>query len=300
MYWHIGLHKTATTWLQDKIFKVHPEVFVVNNTKKPETTPLLNMIIASNSYLYSKEAAAREFNLLQFNECQKKVISAERLSGHPASGHYDQKTIAQRIAELDSDAKIILSIRRQDTLIPSIYKQLLKAGLIATLQNLLESKSWKLRGFDLDAYHFNKIVEFYFSLFGSQNVHICYFEELQTSPLTYLDKMFHFIGIKNSIVEETYRTLINPSIDDATQKQQLAINYFRKSEFSYELLPQSLLDISQLLPLKDKVTDALPETLITEGISEYLKIYFHESNSDLRSLLPDLPESYFLLEGSVV
>ena len=28
---HIGVHKTATTWLQQKLFSSHPEINLINN-----------------------------------------------------------------------------------------------------------------------------------------------------------------------------------------------------------------------------------------------------------------------------
>ncbi|MDH2435364.1 sulfotransferase domain-containing protein [Pokkaliibacter sp. MBI-7] len=292
MYWHIGLHKTATTWLQDIIFRVHPEVNVANNTKNPAATPLLKTIISSNPYMYCRETATREFNLIQHEENKKTVISAERLSGHPASGHYDQQLIAQRIACLDPDARIILSIRCQSTLIPSIYNQLLKAGLVATLQDLLRVSSWKVRGFDLDAYHFNKIARFYFSLFGRENVQICYFEDINTQPNKYLDKIFTFLDIKNTATDENYSTIVNPSLELSKQRSQLAINYFRSSEFNYNLLPQSLADINKIAPFSDRIIDVIPKNLMSEEIEHYLHEYFQESNRDLSNLLPDLPMNY--------
>src|SRR5262245_6185327 len=56
------------------------------------------------------------------------VVSNERLSGHPSSGGYDSKEIADRLAAVFPEGRVLIVIREQHSVIESVYKQYVLAG----------------------------------------------------------------------------------------------------------------------------------------------------------------------------
>jgi hypothetical protein len=56
------------------------------------------------------------------------IVSFPRLSGHPYSGGYDSRPIADRIAQVFPEARILIVIREQRSTIVSTYKQYVHAG----------------------------------------------------------------------------------------------------------------------------------------------------------------------------
>ena len=56
------------------------------------------------------------------------VVSNERLAGHPLSNGFDRRFLAERIKQVFPKAKILLTIREQNSVIMSNYMQYLKYG----------------------------------------------------------------------------------------------------------------------------------------------------------------------------
>ena len=55
------------------------------------------------------------------DEAKVPVISHERLSGYPHSGGHDSKEIAHRLAAVFPNAKVVIVIREQKSMILSNY-----------------------------------------------------------------------------------------------------------------------------------------------------------------------------------
>src|SRR5574338_137507 len=86
---HIGYHKTASTFLQDKLFKSEPHGFC----RLSEGYRLINrhFISANSFHRLSDQIVSQIQSEAAAAERQRKtlVISHERLSGYPASGGFD-------------------------------------------------------------------------------------------------------------------------------------------------------------------------------------------------------------------
>jgi len=125
LLFHVGHHKTATTWLQNTVFQPehgftqvldHPEIFktVVNPHGLHFKAGLPRALIAE------RVAAAPDSSV--------SVVSLESLSGSPFSGGRESDDFARRIAEISPDAKILITIREQCRIIASVYMQYLSRG----------------------------------------------------------------------------------------------------------------------------------------------------------------------------
>ena len=97
---HLGYHKTATTWLQREILPRHPAIrlFVEGS---PHGSPFLQEIIGRSDRDFDPARARRSFDErvaeLAVPDDGVVVVSAERLSGHAATGGYDTFRIARRL-----------------------------------------------------------------------------------------------------------------------------------------------------------------------------------------------------------
>ena len=56
------------------------------------------------------------------------VVSFERFSGNPFSGGYDSKEIADRLVQVFPDARVLVVVREQRSMIVSTYKQYVREG----------------------------------------------------------------------------------------------------------------------------------------------------------------------------
>ena len=56
------------------------------------------------------------------------VVSFERFSGNPFSGGYDSKEIADRLVRVFPDARVLVIVREQRSMIVSTYKKYVREG----------------------------------------------------------------------------------------------------------------------------------------------------------------------------
>ena len=94
IFFYIGHHKTATTWLQDGYFSQHPEINIVSDYKNPRGNHFLRYLIGSAERVFNEQKCIDLFisrcssdSLLSPSEPnQISMITSERLSEHPYSG----------------------------------------------------------------------------------------------------------------------------------------------------------------------------------------------------------------------
>jgi len=181
---HIGFHKTASTLLQDMLFsdaklgfcmleddrKAIHNAFILRGALENQPDPA----IVGNLRREEKCAADKGLNL---------VISHERLSGYPASGGFDQGIIAERLHAAFPEAKVLMLIREQKSMIYSMYLQTISDGGTLSLRRFLEPPEPGLLrkpGFRFDFYNYDRLIQKYHSLFGAENVLVLPFERLRS------------------------------------------------------------------------------------------------------------------------
>lgn len=167
---HIGYHKTATSWMQQFLF--HPEngYFPVADhadVHRHVTSPHglwfdpddMRRLIAERS------AAAPPGTL--------PVVSSEILSGNPHYGAHESDVYAERLKRIAPEAKILISIRAQMRVLPSIYMQyLLRGGTLSHDRYLEGEAEVGYLAFSPDHFAYDRLVALYQSLFGAENVYI--------------------------------------------------------------------------------------------------------------------------------
>ena len=235
---HIGLHKTGSSLLQRALFS-EPKLGFLQPTHKAE---LLNNafvlrdpgepadpVTVDALYRWRDEAMAHGKVL---------ALSHERLSGYPASGGYDQLEIASRIREAFPNAKVLIVIREQRSVLLSMYLQSISDGSSLSLKRFLSPPEPHIRrqpGFRFSFYEYDKLIRHYFSLFGRGQVKVLPYEWLTVCPDKFAQELEHFTGAQSSektSVLDVLDTPTNPALPLAFQLLRRHANLMFRTQLS--------------------------------------------------------------------
>jgi hypothetical protein len=173
---HVGYHKTATTWMQRMLFTPehgyrqvagHEEAFehvVRPHGLRFDPEPMRETLLRGMAALKDGEVP---------------VLSSEILSGHPFQGGHESDVYAERLARIMPDARILISIRSQTKILPSVYMQYLLRGGTMPYDRFFEgSRELGYFGFTPDHFEYDLLVAHYQRLFGRDKVHVVTQESL--------------------------------------------------------------------------------------------------------------------------
>jgi hypothetical protein len=194
---HIGYHKTGTNWLQRHFFV--PRTGLRWLGKSGEDHPVRRIVKVSPLEFDAAATRADFDHLLRQVEAEGllPVVSFERLSGHPFSGGYDSKEIADRLAATFPGGRILVVIREQRSMIVSTYKQYVKAGGPSSLRRFLEppaSRSMRVPWFAFRHFEYDHLLRHYRALFGAEAVLALPFEQFVREPPAFVAEIGRFAG----------------------------------------------------------------------------------------------------------
>lgn len=289
---HIGLHKCASSFLQNEVFVKDPRLLCLTGSKK---SPLTSSLIGADSTYFDKSRCLALFEKKLLNPASKNdqipVLSAERLSGIPYFGSFDRATVSKRIKQTFPQTKIFIVIRNQQDLIRSVYGQYIKIGGTLKIDKFLRSR-WKgpeFSSFNLEQFDFYKLYQHYAQYFAHSQLLVLPFEQLQNDPKSFLSRIYDFIGIPidPEIINFNHKLNKTPSFS--------YLNILRMANKIF-LSRRTMFNHSPLLIHKDLHTEflkvlqkiinydhAIPE--ISSVINEYIGDYFQSSNKQLDETL---------------
>ena len=134
---HVGLHKTATTFLQQSFFPgLRGSTFVHATHELPANANPIHRFVREllfrNPVALDVEAHRRAIETFTDAQPGHTIVSSEALFGWPFENHVNFLSNADLLAQVLPDAKIWLVLRRQDSWLESAYSQVLKQGLSTT------------------------------------------------------------------------------------------------------------------------------------------------------------------------
>ena len=172
IYIHVGLHKTATTFLQDEVFP------------KLKGIKYYNLLKAKNRY---------ELLYIAQSDTEGKVLmSDEDLSGSPLllkSSVYTRFDIAWSLHELFPNAKIIIGIRDKNNWFDSVAKHILRTFPYLNRQEVINN-------FDMRYLDFEEYISILEQLWGAGNVYVYHYEHLKETPHEFVKGICDFIGVE--------------------------------------------------------------------------------------------------------
>jgi hypothetical protein len=194
---HIGYHKTATSWLQTHLFNREGTGF--GWLGKSAASPVRRFVDEDPLDFDSAALRSALEPLLERRRARGVVptVSMERLSGHPFSGGYDCKEIADRLASVFPEGRVLVVVREQRSMIVSTYKQYVRAGGAATLEQFLEpprSKSRRVPWFDRRYFEYDRLLRHYVSLFGAERVLCLPYEQFVRDGPAFVGAIARFAG----------------------------------------------------------------------------------------------------------
>jgi hypothetical protein len=195
---HIGYHKTGTTWLQRCVF-TRPET---GFGALDEHSDIHDHIVFPHGLDFDAKTCRAHFQP-KFDEIvasgKVPVLSAERLCGNPHSGGYDSKEIADRLADTFPDGKVLIVLREQKSIILSTYKQYIRAGGPCKIKQYLyppERGKSRLPLFDFEHFKYHRLVAYYQTRFGTDNVLVLPFEIFRSAPRDFVAPILRFAGVQ--------------------------------------------------------------------------------------------------------
>jgi hypothetical protein len=269
---HIGYHKTATTWFQEVAFNEHPQIVPIPRyplRDRIEDHWLLGGIVMDRDEDFApahlRERLIERVEKLDVDLDDKVVlVSAERLSGHAASGGRDVGRIAERVHATLPEGRIVCLVRDRARSIRSTYVQLVSAGWTGKVAETLATPTGHRRpGFDLAYWEYERALDAYSSRFGVDQLLVADYGRFASEPHTVLRELSSFLGIDEwQLPRELIDKKLRLSSSDRVTRMRRFLNQFRRSELNpyplFELPPlvrKPLLRLSQRLPAGQPLFD---------------------------------------------
>jgi hypothetical protein len=288
---HIGYHKTATTWLQREVFPRHPRLHAYVSGRV-WNDPFLRCIVAEPDREFDARRARETYEaglprLGTIGPDDVVVVSAERLSGHAVSGGYDTFRIAGRLHAALPEARVLMVVRNQIDMIESEYRQLVGEGYRGRISSLWSPDQWKTPQFDLGHYEYDALVLEYQRRFGADNVAVFSYEGIVVERRRFLERLADFFAVAPfELVENEDVRSVHPGLPNRGLGILRALNHLRRSELN----PFPIVDLgtswrrpivaaSRWLPRKHH--------LIPAAKRAELATRFRDSNDRLAKLVPD-------------
>ncbi len=231
MIFHLGFHKTGTSYLQAHVF---PRIRNYNTFSWAECDHIFRSLITDNVAFYQLEETKKRWQALQADSALPSFFSYEEFMGplfYQSSPNLETKV--KRLKQLGTE-KVILSIRNQLGMLDSIYRQYIQKGGVVKSIDFLDAD---LRIFNLDYCNYGPIIKYLITEFGRENVLVVMHEELKTDEQSFLAKIESFTGAE--IADRTAemkttgrgvnRSISNMSIGLLRRFNHLSYNYFRPS-----------------------------------------------------------------------
>lgn len=280
---HVGYHKTATTWLQNSVFRpehgfpqvmTHPQVF--------------EHIVTPHGLAYDAQAVRDLVAPRLGAGGGVDVISLESLSGNPFYGGRESDDYAQRLKAAFPQARILLSIREQMAIIASVYMQYLLRGGTAPARAFFEgAQVGGYMGFDPVHFEYDRLVGLYQDLYGAENVMVLPLEEIARDQAQAVARMAAFSDNTQIAPWET-RPSRGVSYPEAAVPLLRRVNHLRPGPAN----PHPVADLGGLSRLAYRVIGgglrrlgkgrARPVTMLAR---EMFKGRFTESNQRLQAML---------------
>jgi hypothetical protein len=196
---HIGYPKTATTWLQTRVFPLD-----LDGWFQPigDRRSILTTFVTADGFRFDPciARATLERDLRgAVSGGRVPVISHERLAGIGSSGGYDAQPIADRLARTFPEARVLIVIREQERMVLSTWQQYVREGGACSLKRYLDPpRDDNLPLFRFEQFEYDAIINYYRQRFTPQRVCVLPLELLARTPHTFVRTLGEFAGVSTT------------------------------------------------------------------------------------------------------
>ncbi|HSE91089.1 MAG TPA: hypothetical protein VLJ79_33070 [Candidatus Binatia bacterium] len=209
IFFHLGLHKTGTTFLQREVFpKIDPEMFCFLG----KMSSLMKYIIYQDPAYFDAEGIRAR--ILEHAHPQKiNLISNEDLSGDPLNGGIHRTNILSNLHSCFPNAKVLLFIRKQDDWALSNYLGSIRRGTNLPLRQFYgpaldyEKSAWQRRypNPTLELFRYSPYIRRLKTLFGEDASLILPYEALKVDSDAVVRRLADFLQVKRPKYENVTR-----------------------------------------------------------------------------------------------
>ncbi len=288
---HVGYHKTGTTYLQKAIFKSD---FGFNPLLSHDE--VARLIMDPDRLDFSPNVAREEIRKRTQASPLVPIVSSEMLCGNPYNGSREAADFANRIHEIRPDAKVLITIREQKSSIKSTYLQYINRGGTLPVRRFLQpERELNFYYFSVRRFFYDRFVRHYMDLFGAENVLVVAQEQMNQDLDAVLRSIMTFTGADPSVLERTQmpeRVWVSPH--EAIAPVLRTINYFRKGAVKPEVALNlgfvanpafhKASSMSRSPTLRGLLKNRRP---VSDAVEEIFGGSFAESNARLQSLIGD-------------
>lgn len=198
---HVGMHKTATTWLQRRLF---PTARNFRMVPEPE---IIDTLLNTDAMSFDAESARKRLRG-DGSDPRPLLISQEELSGNPHAGGLFgcfTREAAWRIADTLPGAQVVLVLREQVDMIATAYRQYVHDGGTYGPRRYLEAgrrrggafrTGYKIPGFSFAHFDYEARVRLYESAFGAENLHVYLYEDLRRDGDGFVARLVSDLGLE--------------------------------------------------------------------------------------------------------
>ena len=203
MFIHVGLQKTATTTLQEYLFRRHPQIAYLGRPyTDTEVETLIKAIYLHDSIEYDpgrwRDVARRRILPLR-GRGRVVGLSEEFLTGSIGA---DRGLIAYRLRDIMGPARIVITIREQVGALESEYIDTINYRPYVPYERWIADALEMPERSSLRLYDYDRLAECYESVFGPENVGVLLFEEFRTNRRAFLDRLCRFLGVDPEVGEQ--------------------------------------------------------------------------------------------------
>lgn len=225
---HIGYHKTATTWMQQRLFvPEHGYRQIARHTE------VWNHLVGVHGFDFDPSAMrdAMQVGMSDLLPGEVPVISSEIISGHPFFGGIGNDAYAERIKQVAPEALILISVRHQQRMLTSIYMQYLSRGGVVSPEKFFSGDpDLGFFGFRPAHLEYHRLVSLYHELFGRQNVLVVSQESVSKDLDAVARSIANFSGNRTfSSVLPTHRAVYAPSYPEYAVPLLRRVNKLQRS-----------------------------------------------------------------------
>jgi hypothetical protein len=199
---HVGLHKTATKFLQHKLFPNLEKNHYFYNP--PKLTQLVcDLMKGSDKDLAKIYDAINNEKMLLDEEANCVLISREVMSGDLFSFYKDYEEKQVRLSKAFPSADIIVTLRFQPDWLLSCYRESVHMHHFQKFEQFISLKA----GDKKFIHHMYKeldivnIVVSYHNLFGKKNVHVLFYEDFKKNKSVYLDSLSDILKTRLEVTQ---------------------------------------------------------------------------------------------------
>ena len=195
---HIGYPKTASTWFQKSFY---PYVRAPRYLARPRVNAAF---LEGNALTFDPVEARRTLGLEQGEAA---ILCEEGLCGYLHNGGVAgmvSRQVAERIRATLPDARIVIFLRAQPTILVAAYQQYLRSGGTYGPHRYFfpgdylsgpNAVTYKQPRFDVNFFCYGPLLSHYENLFGLERLHLFLFEEFQSDPLPFLRRFSAELGL---------------------------------------------------------------------------------------------------------